>query len=127
MIVDGAYLKVGAKTLEDKTKRELKYTDFAFKQIFEYIQTKARARIDKKVYISAVEMPANNAEGNIIRAQNDRQKKLLEDVGFEVDMRWFKPKNSYCKEATCLNCPHNRNTKDFKPIIVSFFSKPTID
>jgi uncharacterized LabA/DUF88 family protein len=112
LIVDGAYLKVGASSLEFKTGRSLSYSEFVLKQMFEYIQTKARTVIDEKVFISATEL-SDNID---IKNQNKKQNKLLKQVGFDVDMRWFKPKNSYCKDKDC-KCPHNKKTEGFKPII----------
>jgi len=53
LIIDGAYLKLGAKDLEKKKKWSIEFSENVVSQIVDYIQTKTGVFIDERVFISA--------------------------------------------------------------------------
>ena len=53
LVIDGAYLKLGAREKEIKLNREVKFSDSVVQKIVEFMQTRSGAFIDEKVFISA--------------------------------------------------------------------------
>ena len=103
LVIDGAYLKLGAREKEIILKREVIFTDNVVRKILDFMQERSGTFIDEKVFISA---ERDDPRGNDPALESKKEKKrkfrqLFINNGFTVDMRSFKNKKAYCPNSKC--------------------------
>ena len=95
MVVDGAYVFMGARDLITKTQRKIKLVqEDKIRIMKEYIQTKIDRKINEGHWVTA--------EDNIQTAKS--RSSLYEAIaknGFTLDLRDFKRKKAYCPDKNC--------------------------
>ena len=117
IVVDGAYVFMGARDLITKTQRKLKLLNpEKLKIMKEFIQTKINRKISEAHWITA--------EDNIETAMY--HKNLYETIvknGFKLDIRDFKRKKAYCPNK---DCQHNKgfDTKVQREVDVAIAMRP---
>ncbi len=105
LIIDGAYLKLGAKDLEKKKKRSIEFSENVVSQIVDYIQTKTGVFIDERVFISAEDDKTSIERLNKKKAFRE----CFEKNKFIVDMRSIVFHHAFCENKPA--CPYSKGKK----------------
>jgi uncharacterized LabA/DUF88 family protein len=97
LLIDGAFMTMGAKPLQKKTNRKIDLNETTFKILFDYIEQKSGVKFHPKLkhYVAA-----EDDELEVVKRWDYYEN--IKNNGCQIDIRTHKGKNAYCPEKGCL-------------------------